>query len=799
MRVCIAEKPSVAGEIAKVLGATSRKDGYYEGNDYQVTWTFGHLCTLKEPHDYLPEWKRWNLGSLPVIPSQFGIKLISNKGVEKQFGVIKRLVQAATEVINCGDAGQEGEVIQRWVLQKAGCKVKIKRLWISSLTEEAIREGFQKLQDSDKFNPLYAAGSSRAIGDWLLGINATRLFTIKYSQPGTVLSVGRVQTPTLSLIVNRYLEIENFVPEPYWELKTVYKEVTFNSTQGKFSSKEEGSSALEQIKDKPFEITDFNRKPGKEAPPRLFDLTSLQVECNRKFALSADETLKGIQSLYEKKLTTYPRVDTTYLSNDIYPKIEGILKGLTQYQSLTEPLLRAKIRKSKKIFDDAKVTDHHAIIPTGVSAPESLSRDEKIIYDTVTRRFIANFYPDCEISTTTILGKVENVNFKTSGKQVLKENWRVVYKGMGGKKDNQENILPEFVKGESGPHEPDFQEKETQPPKYYTEATLLRAMETAGKQVDDEKLREAMKENGIGRPSTRANIIETLYKRKYIYNVRKNVLPTTMGVKLMEFISNDLLKSAELTGIWEQKLRQIETGKYKVSDFMDELKQMVSDLVFQVRNDYSKGKIVIEENDDKEVKTKTKPTEKAKVEKELTCPRCKKGTMMKGKAAWGCSAYASGCKTLIPFEYLDKKLTDKQISALILKGKTPVIKGFIVEGNKVDGQLSFNDDYTLQLQQQKTEQQVAQTPQVLTCPKCKQGHIIQGSSAWGCSNYKNGCKLRVPFEFLKNNISKIHMESLILKGKTQAIKGFSLSDTETDIEGFLDWDEMFNLRFNKLG
>lgn len=799
MRVCIAEKPSVAGEIAKVVGATSRKDGYYEGNGYQVTWTFGHLCTLKEPHDYLPEWKRWNLGTLPVIPSQFGIKLISNKGVEKQFGVIKRLVQAATEVINCGDAGQEGEVIQRWVLQKAGCKVKIKRLWISSLTEEAIREGFQKLQDSDKFNPLYAAGSSRAIGDWLLGINATRLFTIKYSQPGTVLSVGRVQTPTLSLIVDRYLEIENFVPEAYWELKTVYKEVTFNSTQGKFSSKEEGSSALEKIKDKPFEVTDFNRKPGKESPPRLFDLTSLQVECNRKFALSADETLKGIQSLYEKKLTTYPRVDTTYLSNDIYPKIEGILKGLTQYQSLTEPLLRAKIRKSKKVFDDKKVTDHHAIIPTGVTAPESLSRDEKIIYDTVTRRFIANFYPDCEISTTTILGKVEDVNFKTSGKQVLKENWRVVYKAMAGKKDTQENILPEFVKGESGPHEPDFQEKETQPPKYYTEATLLRAMETAGKQVDDEKLREAMKENGIGRPSTRANIIETLYKRKYIYNIRKNVLPTTMGVKLMEFISNDLLKSAELTGMWEQKLRQIETGKYKVSDFMDELKQMVSDLVFQVRNDYSKGKIVIEENDDKEVKTKTKPAEKTKADKELTCPRCGQGTMMKGKTAWGCSAYASGCKTLIPFEYLGKKLTEKQISALILKGKTPVIKGFIVEGNKVDGQLNFADDYTLQLQQQKTEQKASQTPQELTCPKCKKGHIIKGNSAWGCSGYKEGCNLKVPFEFLKNTISKTHMESLILNAKTQAIKGFSLSDTETNTEGFLDWDESFNLRFNKLG
>lgn len=483
MRVCIAEKPSVAGEIAKVVGATNRKDGYYEGNNYQVTWTFGHLCTLKEPHDYLPEWKRWSLGTLPVIPSQFGIKLIGNKGVEKQFEVIKKLVQSATEVINCGDAGQEGEVIQRWVLQKAGCNVPLKRLWISSLTEEAIREGFEKLYDNDKFNLLYAAGSSRAIGDWLLGINATRLYTIKYSQPGTVLSIGRVQTPTLALIVNRYLEIENFVPQPYWELKTVYKDVTFNSTQGKFSSKEEGSTALEKIKDKPFEITDFSRKPGKEAPPRLFDLTSLQVECNKKFGLSADETLKGIQSLYEKKLTTYPRVDTTYLSNDIYPKIEGTLKGLKQYSELIAPLLGKKIRKSKKVFDDKKVTDHHAIIPTGMTAPESLSRDEKIIYDTVTRRFIANFYPDCEISTTTILGKVEDVNFKTSGKQVLKDNWRVVYKTVAGKKDTEDKILPEFVKGESGPHEPDFQEKETQPPKYYTEATLLRAMEMAGKQV----------------------------------------------------------------------------------------------------------------------------------------------------------------------------------------------------------------------------------------------------------------------------------------------------------------------------
>lgn len=789
MRVCIAEKPSVAGEIAKVVGATNRKDGYYEGNNYQVTWTFGHLCTLKEPHDYLAEWKRWNLGTLPVIPSNFGIKLIANKGVEKQFKVIQKLVQAATEVINCGDAGQEGEVIQRWVLQKAGCKVHIKRLWISSLTEEAIREGFEKLYDGEKFDPLYAAGSSRAIGDWLLGINATRLYTIKYSQPGTVLSVGRVQTPTLALIVNRYLEIENFVPQPYWELKTIYKDVTFNSTQGKYSSKEEGSADLEKIKDQPFVVTDFSRKPGKEAPPRLYDLTSLQVECNRKFGLSADETLKGIQSLYEKKLTTYPRVDTSYLSNDIYPKIGGILKGLTHYQQLIEPLLGAKIRKSKKVFDDKKVTDHHAIIPTGVNAPESLSRDEKIIYDTVTRRFIANFYPDCEISTTTILGQVEDVKFKTSGKQVLKENWRVVYKSATGKKDTEEKILPEFVKGESGPHEPDFQEKETQPPKYYTEATLLRAMETAGKQVDDEELRELMKENGIGRPSTRANIIETLYKRKYIYNVRKNVLPTSMGVKLMEFISNDLLKSAELTGIWEQKLRQIETGEYQASDFMAELKQMVSDIVFQVKNDYSKGKIVIDEGDKDGVKLKPKSNPKPAKENELKCPRCNQGIMLKGKSAWGCSSYSSGCKTLIAFEFLGKKLTDKQIEALIVKGKTPIIKGFTLEGNKVNGKILLDDNFQLKLEEERKEE--------LNCPKCKSGLILEGKTAWGCSNYKNGCKVIIPFNFLKKKLSKKHMESLVLKNKTAKLKGFSLSDSENNVEGFIDWDENHNLRFNK--
>ncbi len=584
------------------------------------------------------------------------------------------------------------------------------------------------------------------------------------------------------------------MPEPYWELKTVYKEVTFNSTKGKYSSKEEGSKALEEIKDKPFEVTDFSRKPGKEAPPRLFDLTSLQVECNKKFALSADDTLKGIQSLYEKKLTTYPRVDTTYLSNDIYPKIGGILKGLTAYHDLVQPLLGSKIRKSKKVFDDKKVTDHHAIIPTGVAAPESLSRDEKIIYDTVVRRFIANFYPDCEISTTTITGKVGEVEFKTSGKQVLKDNWRVVYNSMAGKKDKEDKILPEFVKGESGPHEPDFQEKETQPPKYYTEATLLRAMETAGKQVDDEELRELMKENGIGRPSTRANIIETLYKRKYIYKVRKNVLPTEMGVKLMEFISNDLLKSAELTGIWEKKLREIETGDYDAAAFMDELKQMVSDLVFQVKNDYSKGKIVLEEENAKKEKSKKEDTassaKTSPVKKELSCPKCGTGTMVKGKTAWGCSNYANGCKTLVPFEFLEKKFTQKQIETLIKKGKTALIKGFTLNGEKVNGFVSFDDQYDLRLE--------AEEAQELVCPKCKTGKFLQGKAAWGCSNYANGCRTMIPFEFLKKKLSEKNMEDLVLKGKTSTLKGFSVSENETDLKGYIDWDENFNLRFNQV-
>lgn len=580
MKVCIAEKPSVAKEIALVIGAGSRKDGYYEGNGYRVTWTFGHLCTLKEPHDYLPEWKRWSLGALPLIPSRFGIKLLDNKGVEKQFRVIESLVKDASLVINCGDAGQEGELIQRWVLQKAKCSCPIKRLWISSLTEEAIREGFSKLYDSERFDNLYAAGSARAIGDWLLGINATRLYTLKYGNQGQLLSIGRVQTPTLALIVARQKEIDNFVPQPYWELKTVYKEVTFNNSEGRFTDKEEAIKAIESIRGKEFEITGFGRKKGKEAPPRLFDLTSLQVECNRKFGFSADDTLKLVQMLYEKKLTSYPRVDTTFLSNDIYPKIGEIMKGIKPYEALTAPVLANKIPKSKKVFDDTKVSDHHAIIPTGQNPPSTLSRDEKLVFDMIARRFIAAFYPDAIINTTTVEGEVEKLKFKATGKQVLDPGWRVVMKIGQGKSDDE---LPEFTKGERGPHTPDLQEKATQAPKPYTEATLLRAMETAGKQVDDEELRDAMKENGIGRPSTRAAIIETLFKRNYIVRNKKNLIPTITGVQLIDTIQNEAVKSAELTGLWEKKLREIESGKYDAAEFMKELKQMVSDIVHLVR------------------------------------------------------------------------------------------------------------------------------------------------------------------------------------------------------------------------
>ena len=683
MKVCIAEKPSVAREIATILGANARRDGYFEGNGYQVTWTFGHFCTLKEPHEYTLDWKRWSLNVLPMIPPRFSIKLIENDGVAKQFAVIEQLIAKADEVINCGDAGQEGELIQRWVMQKAQCKCPVKRLWISSLTEESIREGFEKLRDQSEFDKLYEAGLSRAIGDWLLGMNATRLYTVKYGQNKSVLSIGRVQTPTLALIVNRQLEIENFKPEPYWELKTIYRDTTFSATKGRFSTQEEGEKFLEEIKDADFVVTDVTNKKGEESPPRLFDLTALQVECNKKFSLSAEDTLKTIQSLYEKKLTTYPRVDTTYLSDDMFPKVPAILRGLAGYEDLTKSLLATKIKKSKKVFDNSKVTDHHAIIPTGVRA-NNISEAERKVYDLITRRFIAVFYPNCKISTTTVLGEVNKVGFKVTGKQILEPGWRVVFDKQTNtqeedstEKDDSERVLPAFVVGEQGPHIPTLSEKWTQPPKYYTEATLLRAMETAGKLVDDDELRDALKENGIGRPSTRAAIIETLFKRNYIRKERKSLYATPTGVELIGTIKDELLKSAELTGLWEKKLRQIEKKEYEPRQFIAELKDMLTQIVANVKQDRV-GSISIAEQIEveqpKKSKKKTTPKEKkekvkpAKEEKiELICPQCKKGTILRGKTAYGCSEWKSGCPFRLPYEEASKELSDQELHKLLTK------------------------------------------------------------------------------------------------------------------------------------
>ena len=681
MIVCIAEKPSVARDIAKVLGANTARDGYMEGNGYQVTWTFGHLCTLKEPHDYTDQWKAWALSRLPMIPPRFGIKLIADKGVEKQFKVIESLFQKADEIVNCGDAGQEGELIQRWVMQKAAVHCPVKRLWISSLTEESIKEGFKNLKDQVDYQSLYEAGLSRAIGDWLLGMNATRLYTLKYGQNRQVLSIGRVQTPTLALIVNRYHEIVNFKPEAYWVLSTVYRDTTFTATKGKYGSVEDGQNDLQSVEGKEFTVTDISTKKGTEAPPRLYDLTSLQVECNKKYNMSADQTLQTIQSLYEKKYTTYPRVDTTYLSDDIYPKCPDILAKLTNYAEYTAPLAGKKLPKSKKVFDNSKVTDHHAIIPTGV-VPSGLSFAEQQVYDEVCRHFIAVFYPDCQFATTTVLGRVEDVEFKTSGKQILVPGWREVIKpvkqeedpstGSGTKEgqEDEEKTLPIFEKGEHGPHQPQLSEKWTTPPKPYTEATLLRAMETAGKLVDDESLREVMKENGIGRPSTRAAIIETLFKRNYIRKVRKSLEPTPTGIELIGLIHEDLLKSAELTGIWEKKLREIEQHKYEARQFLDELKQMVTEIVTTVMLDNSNRRVaaaVVEQPKKATPKKKAAPKVKKTAEgidsSQRTvppgndmpsstnsdaiigqpCPLCGKGHIIKGKTAYGCSEWRNGC------------------------------------------------------------------------------------------------------------------------------------------------------------
>ncbi len=715
MIVCIAEKPSVAREIAHILGANHSHDGYMEGNGYQVTWTFGHLCTLKEPHDYTPSWKAWSLSCLPMIPPRFGIKLIENdQGIEKQFKIIEKLMQAADEIINCGDAGQEGELIQRWVMQKAGAHCPIKRLWVSSLTEEAIREAFSKLKEQSEYDSLYKAGLSRAIGDWLLGMNATRLYTLKYGQNRQVLSIGRVQTPTLALIVNRQHEIEHFEPKQYWVLSTVYRETTFNAILKRseedlmadiekqkekaekakqdfdvaeairkaeennpgiepIANETQGNALLDRISQVPFTVTSITQKEGKEAPLRLFDLTSLQVECNKKFGYSADETLRLIQSLYEKKITTYPRVDTTFLSDDIYPKCPGILAGLKPYEAFTAPLAGKKLNKSKKVFDNSKVTDHHAIIPTGQN-PINLTDMEKRVFDLVARRFIAVFYPDCKFSTTTVIGEADGIEFKTTGRRILDSGWKVLFNkpqtnlpdGIADADNDthegeEERSLPTFKKGESGPHEPKLDEKWTQPPRPYTEATLLRAMETAGKLVDNDELRDALKENGIGRPSTRAAIIETLHKRHYIRKERKNLIATPTGVELIGLIHEELLKSAELTGIWEKKLREIEKRSYDAATFLDELKQMVNDIVHSVLSDNTNRRITVmeeapKENKAKEVRKKRtsaprkpkdeKPQAPLKVDDSMlgkACPICGKGIIIKGKTAYGCSDWKNGC------------------------------------------------------------------------------------------------------------------------------------------------------------
>ena len=668
MKVCIAEKPSVAREIAAILGANIKKDGYLEGNGYQVTWTYGHLCTLKEPHDYLPEWKGWNYSSLPIIPARFGIKLIEIDNYKKQFAVIQQLMANATEVINCGDAGQEGELIQRWVMQKALCKCPVKRLWISSLTEESIREGFNTLKDNYEFQRLYEAGLARAIGDWLLGMNATRIYTLKYGANRQVLSIGRVQTPTLALIVNRYNEIKNFIPEPYWELKTLYRDVTFSSTKGKYKSEDEAREALKQIEGHEFEVTSVTEKKGTESAPKLFDLTSLQVECNKKFSFSADETLKLIQSLYEKKLTTYPRVDTTFLSEDLYPKMPATLRGLKGYEPLVAALNLNKLPKSKKVFDNAKVTDHHAIIPTGYNNA-AMTESERKVYDLVVRHFIANFYPECKISTTTVMGNVNGVEFKVTGKRILEPGWRTVFSneelGMRNEESSDDNsqfsiLNSQFVKGERGPHTPDLAQKQTTPPKQYTEATLLRAMETAGKFVDNEELRDAMKENGIGRPSTRAAIIETLFKRNYIRKERKSLVPTQMGIDLIATIQFDLLKSAELTGQWEKKLRDIEKGTFPASQFINELKQMVGNVVLEVMKENPTQRLVTDVQEQPKKQPSKPKTSKPKATKSTLkpsivtegapCPKCGKGVIIKGRTAYGCSLWREGCDWRQPFE-----------------------------------------------------------------------------------------------------------------------------------------------------
>lgn len=743
MKVCIAEKPSVAREIASVLGANTKHDGYYEGNGYAVTYTFGHLCTLKEPNDYKPHWKSWDLNNLPMLPEKFETKVVENSGIQKQFKIVKSLFDKAEVVINCGDAGQEGELIQRWVMKEANYKGEVQRLWISSLTIEAIKEGFENLKPSANYDNLFYAGFSRAIGDWLLGMNATRLYTVKHGGYKQVLSIGRVQTPTLAMVVDRFKEIENFKPQPYWELQTVYRETLFSYEEGRFLNKEDGQLLANKVKESEFEIVSVEKKNGNEFAPKLFDLTGLQVYCNTKFGFSADETLKIAQSLYEQKVVTYPRVDTTFLPSDIYPKVQGILQKLSNYSTLTQPILEKKIKKSPKVFNDKKVTDHHAIIPTGIEI--NLPYNQQQVYDIIVKRFIAVFYDDCLVANTTVIGKAAEVLFKTTGKEILKKGFRVVFEDPNAK-EKEADILPSFVVGEKGPHEPSFLEKETKPPNQFTEATLLRAMETAGKQVDDEDLRELMKENGIGRPSTRANIIETLFKRQYIVRNKKQVLPTPTGIQLIETIQNELIKSAELTGSWEKQLKDIEKGTFTAGAFIKNMKRMVEALVTEVRSETRHANISHAGNIQKEaVKVEQKKAAGILAE---ACPKCKKGNLIKGKSAYGCSEYKSGCDFVLPYVFAYKKITESQYMRLLQKGSTVNIKGFKTEAGAVEGLIRFEENYKLKLEAKKTAPKAKPEAKsdALACPKCKKGTVLKGNTAYGCTDYKVGCDFKVTFD-----------------------------------------------------
>ncbi|GIZ08142.1 type IA DNA topoisomerase [Flavobacterium sp. UMI-01] len=763
MKVCIAEKPSVAREIASVLGANTKHDGYFEGNGYVVTYTFGHLCTLKEPNDYKPHWKSWDLNNLPMLPEKFETKVVPNAGIQKQFNIIKSLFDKADVVINCGDAGQEGELIQRWVMNEANYKGEVQRLWISSLTTEAIKEGFENLKPSTHFDNLYHAGFSRAIGDWLLGMNATRLYTVKYGGYKQVLSIGRVQTPTLAMVVDRFKEIENFKPQPYWELQTLYRATLFSYEEGRFLNKEDGERLANQVKESEFKIISSDKKNGNEYAPKLFDLTGLQVYCNTKFGFSAEETLKIAQTLYEQKVITYPRVDTTFLPSDIYPKVPEILQKLTNYSVLTEPLLGKKIKKSAKVFNDKKVTDHHAIIPTGIQ--NNLPYNQQQVYDIITKRFIAVFYEDCLVANTTVIGKAATVTFKTTGKVILKKGWRVVFETVSENnsetKEKESDVLPNFQIGEKGPHEPSFLEKETKPPHQFTEATLLRAMETAGKQVDDEDLREIMKENGIGRPSTRANIIETLFKRQYIVRNKKQVLPTPTGIQLIATIQNDLIKSAELTGTWEKQLKDIEKGEYSAAAFIKNMKQMVDDLVYEVRSEAVHASIshVVQVAQQAE---KTEQKKNAGITA-ISCPKCKKSNLLKGKKAYGCGNYLSGCDFVLPFVYAEKKISENQYLRLLQKGATVNLKDFKTpSGTTTEGVLKLDENFKLELIQKtpatsplanSKESTTENTSELMPCPKCQKGHLLKGKTAYGCSNYKSNCNFKVLFEVVREKLN----------------------------------------------